>query len=95
MSKKEKIICGKFDNTINFNPTLVSQGKERVRIGSVNPNTLKTTQYIPISTNGISIKYKDNVLLARDFFSKMNKKDLRNLMVLTYKERQLSRPRVM
>lgn len=89
MSKKEKIICGKFDNTINFNPTLVSQGKERVRIGSVNPNTLKKIQYTPISTNGISIKYKDNVLLARDFFSKMNKKDLRNLMVLTYKERQL------
>jgi len=89
MSKKEKIICGKFDNTINFNPTLVSQGKERVRIGSVNPNTLKTIQYTPISTNGISIKYKDNILLARDFFSKMNKKDLRNLMVLTYKERQL------
>lgn len=89
MSKKEKIICGKFDNTINFNPTLVSHGKERVRIGSVNPNTLKTIQYTPISTNGTSIKYQDNVLLARDFFSKMNKKDLRNLMVLTYKERQL------
>ena len=89
MSKKEKIICGKFDTTINFNPTLVSHGKERVRIGSVNPNTLKTIQYTPISTNGISIKHKDDVQLAREFFSKMSKSDLKNLIVLTYKERQL------
>ncbi len=50
---------------------------------------MKSIKYTPISTNGISIKYKDDILLAREFFSKMNKCDLKNLIVLTYKERQL------
>lgn len=89
MSNKEKITCGKFDNVIFINPTFISKGKERVRIGSVNPNTLKTIKYIPISSNGISIKYKDNIYLLRDFFLQIDKKSLKNLIVLTYKERQL------
>jgi len=85
----EKITCGKFDNTIYFDSKSILKGKERIRIGSVNPNTLKPIKYTPISTNGISIKYKDDILLTRDFFSIMNKNELKNLIVLTYKERQL------
>ena len=78
MPNKEKITCGKFDNVIFINPTFISKGKERVRIGSVNPNTLKTIKYIPISSNGISIKYKDNIYLLRDFFLQIDKKSLKN-----------------
>ena len=37
-----KIICGKFDNNIYINPEFISKGKERVRIGSINSNKLKT-----------------------------------------------------
>lgn len=85
----EKITCGKFDNTIYFDSTYISKGKERVRIGSINPNTLKITKYIPISSDGITIKYKDNIYLSRDFFLKTDRKVLKNLIVLTYKERQL------
>lgn len=89
MQKKEKITCGKFDNNIFFDSKSILKGKERIRIGSVNPNTLKPIKYTPISTNGINIKYKSTILLTRDFFSTMNKNDLKNLIVLTYKERQL------
>lgn len=84
-----KIICGKFDNNIYINPEFISKGKERVRIGSINSNKLKTIKYIPISSDGINIKYKDNIYLSRDFFLKIDKKYLKNLIVLTFKERQL------
>lgn len=89
MKNSTKITCGKFDNNIYIDPEFISKGKERVRIGSINSNKLKTIKYIPISSDGINIKYKDNIYLSRDFFLKMDKKFLKNLIVLTYKERQL------
>ena len=78
------ICCGKFDNFISIKNT----SRKRLRIGSVNPNTLINNNYIPISTNGEVVFYNNKIFSARDFFETIDKQLLKNLIVLTVNERE-------
>lgn len=87
MDINKHIICGKFDNIINFDSQTITN--QRIRIGSKNPNHLKEVNYIPIAVNNTSIIYKDEIYDIRDFLAKYNREKLNNLIVLTSKEREL------
>ena len=84
----EKIVCGKFDNNINFDYYLQKKPKS-IRIGSKNPNKLQNNKYIPISTDGNSILFDNNIYEVRDFLISQNYKTLKKMIVLTIKERDL------
>jgi len=86
---QQRIVCGKFDNNIDLSALQTINAKERVRIGSTNPNTLKPRKLVPIATNGEMILHRDGLFQVRDFLSKHSREDLRNLVVLTVKERNL------
>ncbi len=83
----EKIVCGKFDSNINI--LAVKSSNKNIRIGSINPNTLKYKEYIPISTDGKVILYDNNTYGVRCFFEHTNKSVLNKLIILTIKERNL------
>lgn len=84
---ENKIICGKFDSCIKIN--LNKLNKEKVRIGSTNPNQLKSNKYTPIATDGESIIYESKKYAAREFLINKDISILKNLLVLTIKEREL------
>ncbi len=80
-----KIVCGRFDNIIDFEG--VENVKIRkVRLGSINPNQYTDISYSHMSTNGREIYFEGKIYDANDF---LHSKNLKNLMVLTYRERDL------
>ena len=87
IDKNVKIVCGKFDSNININQSYITN--EQIRIGSNNPNKLKSIIYSPIATNGQSILYQEKLYEVRDFFINTDKSILKQLIVLTIKERSL------
>lgn len=84
----KKIVCGKFDNIINFEHILKRKYK-KVRIGSINPNKLEKVNYSLIATDGNNILFDDKIFNIRDFFLIHDDLLLKNLIVLTFKEREL------
>jgi len=85
--KSKKIICGKYDNTITLN--IISKSK-LIRIGSNNPNKLKKITYTPISINNKTVFYKNKYFELLDFFIYCKKKKIKDLIVLTLKEKSLA-----
>lgn len=84
-----QIVCGKFDNRIDFEDILSSEPK-LVRIGSKNPNKLPNVpNYTLISTDGINVLYKGSKFNISNFLSFAKKNELKDLLVLTFKERML------
>lgn len=90
MSKQQKIISAKFDSKIEIKHKYLYS--TNVRIGSINPNKLNIEYYEAISTNGKEILYKDQCYTIIEFLSYSNINNLKNLMVLTIKERNLILP---
>ena len=88
-SNSQKIVCGKFDNDIYIDLKYLGNTKEKIRIGSINPNSLKKPIYEPISTDGKVILYENKLYEVRDFLASYNKKTLNKIIVLTIKERDL------
>lgn len=84
----KKIVCGKFDNIINFDK-FVCLKQSKIRIGSINPNKLTREKYIPISTKQGIIFHNGMEYNSREFLSSYNSESLDSLIVLTYKEREL------
>jgi len=82
----KNIVCGKFDNVINFDDQSISN--QKIRIGSINPNSLEKIKYIPIAVNSKSIIYNNKIYEVRAFFIQMDSEDLKNLIVLTQKEKE-------
>lgn len=80
-----KIICGKFDNRIDFKII----NNERVRIGSIHPNKIKYRNLLPIATQENVILFDNKKFNSRDFLNqlRLNKSD--KLIVLTIKEKEL------
>ncbi len=62
--KNYKIVCGKFDNDIYFNQNYLDNHK--IRIGSSNPNKLKSKIYELIATDGQRILYKNKLYEVTD-----------------------------
>ena len=82
-----KITCGKYSKFIDLSEYSVDRKPKRIRIGSKNPNKLPPTQYLPISTNGEVIIYKDGTIDAIEFLK--NFRGNIRLIVLTEREREL------
>jgi len=85
----QHIVCGKFDNVINFTPCVSNTKNKRVRIGSKNPNKLKFKKYIPIATNGQVILFENKIYKIREFLQIVIDKNIKNLIMLTIQERTL------
>lgn len=82
----KKIVCGKFDNKINFN---IFNNIKRVRLGSINPNKLNIKNLIPIAIQNKTLLYNEKLYEVRDFFSSIKLEKLDKLIVLTIKEKDL------
>jgi len=91
MKNNINIVCGKFDSNININQLYINnnKGSSKIRIGSINPNKLKSKIYSPISTDGQSILYQEKLYEVRNFLINTNKHILKQLIVLTIKEKNL------
>ncbi len=87
MHKNQKIVCGKFDDKIHI--TLPQAKNKRIRIGSKNPNTLKTQVFQPISTDGKVILHNNTIYNTREFLAEIDKSILNKIIVLTLREKEL------
>lgn len=85
----KRIVCGKFDDYINIDNNIIKKKNKIVRIGSINPNKLKTIHYTPIATNGKNVLYENVLYETRDFLSKVDRKKKEPYIVLTSKEKML------
>lgn len=81
------IVCGKFHNNISFNYS--KSNEEKIRIGSKNPNILKVSNYNLCAIVEKNILFENKIYEIRDFFSIQRKQILKNLIVLTKKEKSL------
>lgn len=83
------IVCGKFDNNIPLHNAFQETYKKPTRIMSTSASSKKMFLFNLIATDGKNIWYKNNNYDARDFISSLSITDKKNLMVLTYKEKNL------
>jgi hypothetical protein len=80
------IIIGKHDDNFNF-LNIANRKNKRIRLGSNNPNELKWVNYNVISTNGDTILFESKEYTLLDFFEFAKTTTLKNIMVLTRRER--------
>lgn len=81
-----RIICGKYDNTLTLSPT---PKNKLIRIGSSNPNKLNEISFTPIAINNKTVFYDNKHMELLEFLLYCKNEKIKNLMVLTYKEKNL------
>lgn len=86
-SASRKFSIGRHDD--NFEFLLDITENHRVRIGSSNPAKLAWIEYSIISTDGTIVLYQGNRYLKVDFLDLVSSKKIRNILVLTSKERDM------
>ena len=71
-----RIVCGKFDNTLYENANANKIKRERERLFSVPLSKRALINFVPISTDGMFVKYQDETYKVREFLSFVTKKKL-------------------
>lgn len=81
----KSIKIGKHDDNFDFF-TNINKSKKRIRLGSKNPNRLKSIRYNVFSANSEIVMFDSKKYSKTDFFEHVKQRNIRNLLVLTRKE---------